>query len=567
MKYLYILSFSFLLLGCKKLDFDKLSKSSLWNPKLAAPLASASFTIGQILDQVDTADILSADNNGLLSFSYKSNFKGYAVSDLVKLPDFPSIPSDTIFDFAFFNQLELDKLNNITGFAAGSKGLRLDKILKIVDPKISFDDQIFPIDFSSSPDLSKDFRIDELVLSSGVIEVELTSQIPHSIDLFCGLNEIKKDGKVLREKISYTPSSSNIKQIDLSGCSAFLSGGNLVFAIDSILIDPVAGNINNNEIILMSVSIKNLVFKSIVGYFGDLKTPTIKDSITLDEFTSTKGSFGITDPSVSLSVSNSFGFPLHFNLDQMYMRRLKTGEKIQLGAVKQALNYPGINEMNSIKKTKILFSPATVSNMDQLITSDPTTFVIGANASVNSGSLPLVTKNFITDSSKIFIDCDINIPLKGYVNNFTFCDTQSFSLPSKIENEVLSIMIRLLANNYLPVNVKSQVIFLDEFNKVVLNSVGDTLKLCDFSSNLLISGPVNAQGFVPKGQSTSTINDFIIKKEDFPFFTKAKKVVFSGFFETFGGKTKSPVTFYDYYGLSIKLAVSTQLNLSGTIKK
>ena len=65
----------------------------------------------------------------------------------------------------------------------------------------------------------------------------------------------------------------------------------------------------------------------------------------------------------------------------------------------------------------------------------------------------------------------------------------------------------------------------------------------------------------------STINDFIIKKEDFPFFTKAKKVVFSGFFETFGGKTKSPVTFYDYYGLSIKLAVSTQLNLSGSIKK
>jgi hypothetical protein len=52
-----------------------------------------------------------------------------------------------------------------------------------------------------------------------------------------------------------------------------------------------------------------------------------------------------------------------------------------------------------------------------------------------------------------------------------------------------------------------------------------------------------------------------VKESDLPYLKNAAKVVFSGSFDTFQGGIGSPVTLYDYYGLSIKLFANVEGNV------
>ncbi len=109
MKYLRLLFLSLVLISCKKVEFEKIS-SSFWNPKLALPIAYGTFTISDILNQADSIDkYIDPDKRPLLQLKLSESINGFTIADAVKIPDFNSLPEQSVYSFSKLSTNDLNK--------------------------------------------------------------------------------------------------------------------------------------------------------------------------------------------------------------------------------------------------------------------------------------------------------------------------------------------------------------------------------------------------------------------------------------------------------------------------
>jgi hypothetical protein len=185
---------------------------------------------------------------------------------------------------------------------------------------------------------------------------------------------------------------------------------------------------------------------------------------------------------------------------------------------------------------------------------------------VNKDGDPNSTINFIKNTSSISLDAEVTVPLTGYASGFTFADTSDFSYSF---DGLKSLQMRLVYRNTLPIDIDAKVTFLDKFDNPI--KVGNqVLNLLSSSTDKLIKSPDLKydtktltwkldQGDLDKVPFQNVILN--VKESDLPYLKNAAKVVFSGSFETFQGSKESPVTLYDYYGLTIKLFANVEGNV------
>jgi hypothetical protein len=554
------------LFSCKKVEYNKIS-SSFWNPKLAVPLAYGSFTINDILKQADSINnYIDPNSRPKLEFNLTQSIEGFSLGEVVKLPDFNTLPLQSIYSFSKLTQNDIDQINLI---ASANQGKRVDfgGILTQIDPNTSFN-QTVPLDFSNGSGLPSDFRIDKIDFKTGNIDIVITKAMPYKTILKFTFNEITKNGNKLTDSVVYNPNGSSNLSIDLSGYSANFSGGNLSYSIDAITMIPSNKNVTSNDQIVMGVSMTNLSFKSIQGYFGNLSIPPISDTFSIDQLKDLKGKFGLTDPSLSLTVKNGFGIPVEMSFDNFGVVKfddsfypINVTKPFQLG-------YP--KKMGDADVTSVMdLNKTTVSNIDKLISSNTKKIQLGGNLTVNKGGEIVNQPNFITDQSTISLDASIKVPLTGYVSGFTFQDTSDLSMSFDM---LKSLGLKVLYSNSLPVDINGSITFLDENNHLIKDGNGKVIDLLSSSNNKLFKSPnlnydETSGSYILTKDEASKVPvqeiDLTISESQIPYLKNVKKVIFSGSFETFGGSLEKAVSLFDYYGLNIKLAGNAQLDSKG----
>jgi hypothetical protein len=562
MNFLRLFVLSLVLFSCKKVEFDKIS-SSFWNPKLALPIAYGTFTINDILNQADSIDkYLDPANRPLLQLKLNESIDGFSIEDAVKLPDFNSFPEQSVYSFSKLTVNDLNTLNTIT---SNNQGIRKDfiEILRFFDPSVDFN-QSFDLDFSSGSDLPVDFKINKIKFLDGKIRLNVKKGIPHKMVLKFTFNEITKNGKKLQDSIVYQPGMSYL-DVNLAGYEANFSTKKLSYSVDEMIIIPTAGVIVSTDQIVLGVEMTGINFEYIEGYFGKLSIPEIKDTIKIDELKGLTGKFGITDPSIKLTVKNGFGIPVELGMDNFAVIR-KDQTKLPLVVntplvikCPAKLGDPDVTSTLEINKT-------TVSNIEKLVSSETKEIQIGGKLLVNKDGDPNSTINFIKNTSSISLDAEVTVPLTGYASGFTFADTSDFSYSF---DGLKSLQMRLVYRNTLPIDIDAKVTFLDKFDNPI--KVGNqVLNLLSSSTDKLIKSPDLKydtktltwkldQGDLDKVPFQNVILN--VKESDLPYLKNAAKVVFSGSFETFQGSKESPVTLYDYYGLTIKLFANVEGNV------
>jgi hypothetical protein len=566
MKFLKIAFLSIILFSCKKVEFDKIS-SSFWNPKLAVPLAYGSFTINDILKQADSINkYIDPNARPTLQFSTTQSIDGFSLTDAVKLPDFNTLPPQSIYSFSKLTQNDINQINLV---ASGNVGNEIDfgAILKQLDPNTNFNQSI-PIDFSSGSDLPSDFRVDRIDFTSGKIQINVTKGLPYKTVLKFTFNEIKKNGNKLVDSVVFMPNSNVPIEIDLAGYYADFSSKQLSYSIDKMTITPTNTNITSNDQIILGVSMTNLGFKSIQGYFGNLSIPPISDTFSIDQLKDLKGKFGITNPSISLKVVNGFGIPVELGFDKFaVIRKDNSTYPINVNAPFQ-IGYP--KKMGDANVTSTLeLNKSTVTNIDKLLSSETKVVQLGGSLSVNKDGEIVGQPNFITDQSTIALEAQVSVPLTGYVSGFTFEDTSDISLPFEM---LKSFNLKVLYNNSLPVDITGSIKFLDKNGKLIKDVNGKVIDLLSSSNNKLFKSPTlkydatTASYILTKTEAenvpTQEIN-LTLTEAQIASLKDVAKVIFTGSFETFGGSEEKPITLFDYYGVSIKLAGNAQVDSKG----
>jgi hypothetical protein len=568
MKFIPLILLSFIVFSCKKLELNTIS-TSFWNPKLAVPIAYGSFTINDILKQADSIDkYLDVSKRPMLQLSTSQSIKGFSLLNAVKIPSFESLPTQTIYSFDKMTTANIDLINSIAKSNA-NKRINFGSILLGIDPKTKLDLSV-PLDFSSG-DMPADFRVDKLKFAKGKIKLNVVEGLPHKTVLKFLFNDIQKDGDILVDSLVYDPSDIKPLELNLANCIADFSKDSLYFKISDIIIIPNStGVINQTDKLILGVSLTDIEFDFIEGYFGKLDVPSLKDSLVIDQLKDLKGKFGITNPSLTFSVNNSFGVPVELKFTTFQLKRKTTPKTLDIKINPFVIKSPESKDKAAVTSTFSL--DASVENFDKLLSSETEQLNFEANVQVNEPGDIAGKPNFITNSSSISIDANITVPLTGYVSGFTFDDTSDISLPIDM---LKSLQLKVIYKNTLPVDVDAKITFLDANNNPIKDASGAILNIISSSTDKLIKSPSltyddKTKSYILEEKNIASVPEqsfsILLKESQIPYLKNAKKVIFSGSFETFGASSSKAITLYDYYGLSVKLAGNAEVNSKGFLK-
>ena len=244
-----------------------------------------------------------------------------------------------------------------------------------------------------------------------------------------------------------------------------------------------------------------------------------------------------------LTLNNSYGIPLRFMIDSFSVTTHFNGvQNFQSNDLSNGvdLNYPTLSQAGSFESTEILLDN-TNSNIAAITSGVPYEFHYDFIAGVNPDN-DQTLDNFITDSSRLTVDVDMEFPMYGNIGLFTLQDTFEFDFSEY--QDVDRMKLKLTTDNGFPFEVNTQVYFLDSTN-VLIDSFFVN------SSTLLGAASVDGSGNV-------TANNVNVQERDFDIDTfsrlkdEARRVVVFGSIETVNGGT-TPVKILTSYEATFQL--------------
>lgn len=513
-------------------DVDNL-KYDDWKPVVAVPLAYSDFDVYDVLNRTDSLqELLVVDEDGLLALNYKGELFSFSLDELLDIPD------------QNYNQtLQL----SATMASTIESGLGA-----------SFSDAIeFPLNIDPS-----DVRVDEVVFLSGNVNLSYTilqNEVFEGSITFGNL--VDQNNTPLSFSISSTgvnPGQTITESFDLTGArmSPNYDGTENLIALDfgiSISNNPdntaVSGDALNIEVDLSEINIDY-----ITGYFGQLSINTDQDSVRIKIFDNIiNGTFALEEAFIDLNVENSFGLPVDFSLDDVTSFNLETGEEIDL-TFPTDLALAGQTELNGTPEEVTFSFNNGNTNVVDLLEPTPKVVYFALNATSNpNGPPPPDQPNFIRHDSRLDVDIDVLLPLKGYAQDILLIDTLDVDIEFDEFEEVDSIEFKIRTLNGFPTRGDVQVVFLDELQTPI-----DSLFL--EPSPIILSGLVNSSGIVDTPvENTQVVS---VDQASADNLGNTDKIVVIAVLNTINSQNEDIVRFMDDYRLKINLGAKIYGNIA-----
>jgi hypothetical protein len=164
---------------------------------------------------------------------------------------------------------------------------------------------------------------------------------------------------------------------------------------------------------------------------------------------------------------------------------------------------------------------------------------------------PGANLNFVSDTSKLRIKSELELPLEGFAYGFGVKDTVPFSLSQDV-SLIEYVMFRLIMDNGFPVELGAQIRFMDE-NYNVLFSAFDQV------TEVVPPAQVNADGVV--NQRGYKITDIVIEDWQLDLLPQVEYLEIEGNTQTTNGPLGVVVKFFDWYNLKMKLSMQIQAKM------
>ena len=517
-----------LLASCKKMEFDKIAKGA-WNPNLAVPLAYSNFGVYDILALKDSTDLVVINpSTGALALVYKG--------------DIFSVGAQTLLNIQNVNQ---------------SKNLNFAALN--ATPAAAFNGTYTSTNTETINFNAGSAEVHQVAVKSGILTLNLSTNLKHDITCVITFPDMKINGSPVTTTVSlnYTGSLPNTTSgtVNLAGALADLTLGNTTFnkmnAVISTTISgsgqPIVGTENMN----VNFAFDNIQFTNAVGYFGQNNLGISGDTILLKLFqNSTAGYFELVNPKVLFVAENSFGFPIKMNFTGLKTVNVSNGNEYPLTGWPSTFNIARANVIGQTASSLFELNTTNTANLSSVVSSTPKYFVFSANAQSNPAGnvLPL---NFIADTSKLKIRTEVELPLEGSAYGFELKDTVEFNFNEDV-SQLESVMFRLNIDNGFPVELKAQIVFLDQNNLPVFT-------VFNTPESVVSSALVNSSGRV--NQRTKKITDINLSAAQIALLPNVKHLLIRAVSQTLNGPSGLVVKIYDDYTLNLKLGLQVQAKI------
>jgi hypothetical protein len=362
-----------------------------------------------------------------------------------------------------------------------------------------------------APDSVKIYKV---ILSGGTAQVVILNTLPETVTGTFYIPQMTKDGVSFSMPFTIPPIPTFpwiSPVIDLEGWELASDNNSLYFRYEAYLPDGTRVQIPESSPGTAGVGFvfQDMTFYYMEGYWGYEAYPLTKDTIEIDiNQTSLQGDVHIVDPKVTMTVSNSWGFPTR-GVVQYLSFIGRDGQEYELESTvfngdSLDFNYPSWidGEVGQTKDTHYFFDK-TNSNIDDIFNAQPTSLIYEVVGVSNAQLDPNIT-GFITDSSVIKLRLAVEMVLEGSVRNFGADQTLNLNFGefSDIDtSNIESVEFKLVTENGTPIATKMQMYFQFAVGKNIDSLfIGDApyvLEAAPIDGNGVATGITRTEQFIP----------------------------------------------------------------------
>lgn len=483
--------------ACNKInDLDEVELGEN-DAEYAIPLFNSSLSFNDILGNFDEDTFITVEDDGLIKLNYKGNLLQASSEDIFNLlgTALPIIMTDTVVTASYA--------------VPGS------------------------------------IEIDYIALQGGTIVVNFESQHTQDVDVKLSIPGLKDENGDEFEKtwnLEYDGTPPAVIQIwGLDGYSITPDDNSFTVRYEAIKADGNRDTLSN-----VVIALANIEYSYVEGYLGNDIYRVGQDTIEIDFFENwTRGDIYFEDPLMKINVFNSFGFPIDAKIYSVDVINVN-GEILPLQSqfIEDGIeiNYPTFNEVGEVKTTIFDFNKNN-SNIDEILGSEPVAVRYNMDGEPNPEETSSV-RGFMTDSSAMQVQVEVELPIYGSANDFVVRDTFDINLVEY--NDVKYAEFKLISENETALDVAMQVYFTDD-QSVVLDSLLTPMQ------SIIEAAPVDVEGNVTETNEKTILIPYTAER--FGKIINAEKAIVLANFST-----------YDNGSISVRVLSDEQVRLRMGVK-
>jgi hypothetical protein len=525
--FLFAMMLSAVVSCVKKLDPDKIAQGS-WDPNFAVPLVKSNFTVYDILAKTDPDELIVIDpQSGLLALTYKGEAYSFDASDIIDLPS-------RTFSVSYAATADVN-LPIGTSFSGSQQA--------------SFEEE-----FAYQPANGEELH--EILLMGGNLNIQLETDLQHDVQVTLTFPYLTNNGipfsldmPLIYSGGAWTSATQNINlnnylmDFSLNGTSFNEFAVQFQFNVQG------TGNaLVGNESISANLTLSQLEFNYITGYFGQQTVGLDGDSIFIRIFDNAQdGYFELTNPRLLLNITNSFGFPVEFDLIELKTINAQTGQQYPMTGFPNpiTINHPSV--MGNSTETELIFDKDNTTNITNVISPTPRYLNFEFEATSNPQGPPQ-SLNFITHDAALAVEADLELTLEGLAYGFNLIDTADFSFSEDVD-EVEWVKLRVYTKNGFPLNVNTRLVMLNEFYMPIDSVLFD-------NPETILSGQIDANGRVIS--PTEKFSDIVFGKGRIDNLKNAKYLIVLVEAETKNATGGQIIRVYDDSFLEVRIGMQVQ---------
>ncbi len=493
------------------------------SPELELSLGEATFTIGELIDDLESEDVgVHTNEQQEIHFIIEKELRFDDIDELISVE---TVTNDAVFRFPA----------NVPGLP--------------VQQTVPFDQQfVFEFEVDGK-------RVDSVYFSGGTLDYQMTSDFPASIDydwVIFKTRTVSDNQDLARTNfLQYTGSSiSDSYQHPLASLKTLVENvdGVNTFRVNlegDMIIEP-GESLTTDQGLYFDLTYRDPEFSSIFGYFGQHEMSNQQFDFSLEGFDDFEGEgLSFRDPRISLEIENSFGLEFLLNMDSV-VATLRDGSTLamthSLSESDRLILAPGqIGE----RRISTLELNREVSNIDALLSEIPESIEFNVSALANPEASNL-THNFLTDSSYIQINAVVDIPMNVTLHDFEV-DFEFSSEGLQDAQDIRSLEVEITVTNQIPFEGSIQLVIMDEF--------GDETPI---QGQFEINSPTAFDNGRVTEPSVS-VSTVALSEIEIDALLNSSDVSATVLVSTFGSESNTEVVIYEDYELKLEVGLKGEV--------
>jgi len=470
--------------SCDTSYFDKDIEDFTWDGSAQVPIGHITYTVAQLFEELGSEDlVIGSDSENVVSFTYQksittSNNTNYDVTI-----------ADQTINATIETPITTQQFTNVGGSPYTIVGT-------VPADFITIDSKTEVHNLGLSQEMtSADFN-------KGTLVITINSQFDTTIDMTLTIPSLvsKIGGTPYSKTLNFTENETKVETVQLNlytadfthdGTASGTTTNKMTLSLGATFNFTAGDVLKDTDNISYVAIISNANTEIVRGDFKQESFNIDNESLNLDFFDNFgSGVLEFANPTLTLTASNSYGFPIGINLDAIEAINGNTSETLTYtgSTIPNTLiiNPATYTAPNAVAVTTSKVVDNTNSNLADLLKIKPTRFNLNISGNSNPVDAAPNLNFYAKNNSGLTADITLEVPLDVKFQNIALEQIVEFDNADDLD-DLNEVVLKLTTENLIPLTGNIEMTF---YNNNTLLNVSKTVVAFDAADDFDANGRV-----------------------------------------------------------------------------